>query len=88
MNLSTKMLTNYRYMTEINAHGELLETVAKDFNLMIYVNLFKAINNIHSVEGHLNYDVLQVRDRLKLEMMEILKRKINDLDYEEMKSIF
>ena len=88
MNLSTKMLTNYRYMTEINAHGELLETVAKDFNLMIYVNLFKAINSIHSVEGHLNYDVLQVRDRLKLEMMEILKRKINDLDYEEMKSIF
>ena len=84
MNLSNEMITNYCYMTEINAHGEVLEEIARDFKLTHYTKLFQAINTIHALEGHLSYDVLQVRDRLKLEMMDIFKANLNDLDYEEL----
>lgn len=63
--ITNKMITNYQSLIENNNHGELLETIAADLKLNKMKQVFHSINTIHNIEGHIEYDLLQVRDRYR-----------------------
>lgn len=77
MNITSEMTNNYDYLLNKNCHGELLVAIADDFNLNYYKDVFKAINTIHDMEGHLNHDLYQVRNRFRDDMKNAIISRLN-----------
>jgi len=86
MNLSNEQLTKYYEMTNDNQHGLLLEEIASDFKMSRYEGMLKSINNIHQIEGCLENDLLQVRNRIKVDILGELAHILSDNDYNALRS--
>lgn len=85
--LNNEMLKKYYEMVDHNQHGEVLEEVAKDFNLSHYAKIFESVNRIHILEQSLSYDLMKVRDRVKEEMFNCLENILTSSEYQAIRSI-
>ena len=85
--LTNEMLTKYYDLVQNNCHGEVLEGVSRDFKLKNYITIFKSINTIHNLEGSLSHDLLLVRDRMKMDMFDHLKRLLTNEEYDAITAI-
>ncbi|MEK4025474.1 hypothetical protein [Sporosarcina sp. FSL W7-1283] len=87
MKLTKEKVNYYNHLVDNNCHGELLTTIASDFKLERYKKAFGSILTIHNVDGHLNYDVSQIRNRFKDEMKMYLKNNLSIEDYSVISSL-
>lgn len=79
--ITTRMISKYKRLTDMNFHGEVLEAIAKDLNIDYYYQIFKSINKIHNLEECLKPDLENIRLRFKKEFVTQLKEILSDEDF-------
>ena len=65
-------------MTDDNAHGHARIEIAKAFKMSKFEKIFDLINKIHTIEGHIPYNLMQYRDELAEEMLTLLKKEYGE----------
>ncbi|MBD7970266.1 hypothetical protein [Paenibacillus gallinarum] len=84
MKLTKKQIERYEVLISHNAPGEAYEQIASDVGQIRFMNLFKNINQIHTIEGYLSYDIHAVRNRIKEEFKEYLQQSLTKESYENL----
>lgn len=82
MKVTNKQIKKYEELVKQNGHGEVLEEIARDLGENRFMNLFKNINQIHSIEGYLRPDLHAVRNRIREDFKIFLQQTLTLENYE------